>query len=128
MLDVSPYRAVSCMPEVRRDLSLVVDGDTTAEEIGDRVRAALGARADQVEAVELLAETPYQELPPAAIARLGIAPGQKNALVRVVLRALDRTLTGDECNALRDDIYEALHRGTIWQWAARSDGDRIRRS
>jgi phenylalanyl-tRNA synthetase alpha chain len=53
------------------------------------------------------------------VKRLGISPGQKNVLLRVVLRALDRTLTHDECNTLRDTLYAALHRGTAWEWAAR---------
>jgi phenylalanyl-tRNA synthetase alpha chain len=42
---------------------------------------------------------------------------QTNLLVRVVLRSLDRTLTHDECNELRDVIYAALHRGTHHVWA-----------
>jgi phenylalanyl-tRNA synthetase alpha chain len=54
-----------------------------------------------------------------AVARLGISPGQRNVLLRVVLRALERTLTHEECNTLRDDIYAALHRGTAWEWAVR---------
>jgi phenylalanyl-tRNA synthetase alpha chain len=119
MLDLEPYRPVSSMPAVRRDLSLVLGEEDTPEELGDAVRAALGARAELVESVEVRSETPYGALPAAAVARLGIAPGQKNVLLRVVLRALDRTLTHEECNVLRDDIYAALHRGTSWEWAAR---------
>ncbi len=92
MQDLAPYREVSAMPPVRRDLSIVVDEPIDPEVLGDRVRDALGDRAELVEAVELIAHTPYGDLPPAAIARLGIAPGQLNALVRVTLRALDRTL------------------------------------
>lgn len=118
LLHLEPYREVSSMPAVRRDLSLVLEGDATSEELGDAVRAALGARADVVESVEVLSETPCEALPPAAIQRLGISPGQKNVLLRVVLRALDRSLTHAECNELRDLIYAALHRGTAWQWAA----------
>jgi phenylalanyl-tRNA synthetase alpha chain len=118
MLDLEPYREVSSMPEVRRDLSLVLEGDATSEELGDVVRAALGSRAEVVETVEVLSETPCEALPPAAVQRLGISPGQKNVLLRVVLRALDRSLTHAECNELRDIIYAALHRGTSWQWAA----------
>jgi phenylalanyl-tRNA synthetase alpha chain len=121
MLDLEPYRPVSAMPAVRRDLSLVLDEETTPEELGDRVRAALGARAELVESVEVRSETPYAALPAAAVRRLGIAPGQKNVLLRVVLCALDRTLTHEECNTLRDDIYAALHRGTAWEWAARAN-------
>jgi phenylalanyl-tRNA synthetase alpha chain len=119
MLDLEPYRPVSTLPAVDRDLSLVLDGDDTLEDLGDRVRAALGERAEEVEAVTVLSETPHDALPPAARARLGIAPGQRNVLLRVVLRALDRTLTHAECNALRDAIYAALHRGTVWHWASR---------
>jgi phenylalanyl-tRNA synthetase alpha chain len=40
--------------------------------------------------------------------------------VRVVLRHLDRTLTDEEANRLRDRIYAASHQGIAHQWAARS--------
>ncbi len=119
LVDLEPYRPVSSMPEVRRDLSIVLDEEQTPEELGDAVRAALGDRAELVESVQVLSETPCAALPPSAVKRMGISPGQKNVLLRVVLRALDRTLTHDECNTLRDDIYAALHRGTAWEWAAR---------
>ncbi|HEX5062788.1 MAG TPA: hypothetical protein VFV99_25620 [Kofleriaceae bacterium] len=127
LYDLEPYRPVSMMPPVRRDLSIVVAAPRDAEALGDQVRSALGDRADLVEAVEVLATTPYDALPPAAIARLGIAPGQHNVLVRVTLRALDRTLTHDECNVLRDDVYAAIHEGSVHQWA-RSAAQRSRAS
>ena len=117
MLDLEPYRPVSCMPPVRRDLSIVVADTVVAEELGDRVRSALDERAAAVESVQALAETPYQALPEAARARLGIRPGQKNVLLRVVLRDLDRTLTAEEANVLRDEIYAALHEGPVHEWA-----------
>jgi phenylalanyl-tRNA synthetase alpha chain len=120
MTDLTPYRPVSTMPPVRRDLSVAVQADDTAEDLGDRVREALGPDADAVEEVGVLAQTPYRRLPPEARARLGIRPGQKNLLVRVVLRHLGRTLTDQEANQLRDRIYAALHQGSAHQWAARS--------
>jgi phenylalanyl-tRNA synthetase alpha chain len=40
-----------------------------------------------------------------------------NLLVRVVLHDLDKTLTNQAANALRDRIYRALHQGTEHQWA-----------
>jgi phenylalanyl-tRNA synthetase alpha chain len=40
-------------------------------------------------------------------------------LVRVVLRHLERTLTDEEANRIRDRIYAALHRGGAQRWAAR---------
>jgi phenylalanyl-tRNA synthetase alpha chain len=119
MLDLAPYRAVSAMPAVTRDLSIAVAVDADAEALGDQVRSALGERASLVERVEVLSETPYAALPVAARERIGIAPEQKNVLVRVVLRALERTLTADECNRLRDEVYAATHRGARWQWASR---------
>jgi phenylalanyl-tRNA synthetase alpha chain len=118
LLDLSPYRPVSSQPAIRRDLSVAVDADETAEELGDRVRAALGERAARIESVEVLSETLYGDLPAAAVARLGISQGQKNALVRVVLRDLERALTHEEANELRDEIYAAIHRGTAWHWAS----------
>jgi phenylalanyl-tRNA synthetase alpha chain len=132
MTDLAPWRPVSAMPPVRRDLSIAVDAEDTAEDLGDRVREALGPDADAVEEVGVLAETPYRRLPARARERLGIRPGQKNLLVRVVLRHLERTLTDEQANRLRDRIYAALHRGSAHQWAARSGGglravaDRIR--
>jgi phenylalanyl-tRNA synthetase alpha chain len=119
MSDLTAYRAVSTMPGVQRDLSLVVANDVDAEQLGDGVRAALGDRSDVVESIEVRSETDYAALPPAAVRRLGIEPGQKNVLLRVVLRAIDRTLTHAECNRLRDEIYAALHCGPVCEWAAR---------
>jgi phenylalanyl-tRNA synthetase alpha chain len=119
MQDLAPYRAVSAQPPMTRDLSIAIADGDDAETLGDRVRAALGRDADVVEAVEVRSETPRAALPPAAIARIGVEPGQKNVLIRIVLRALDRTLTDAEGNALRDRIYGALHQGSAAQWAQR---------
>ncbi len=65
----------------------------------------------------MLSATGYQQLPASTIARLGAKPEQKNLLVRLVLRDLDKTLTNQTANALRDRIYRALHQGTEYQWA-----------
>jgi phenylalanyl-tRNA synthetase alpha chain len=111
MLDLTPYRAVSHLPPVIRDLSLMVPDDLSMEELGDRVRGALAERATAVEALELRSETPYADLPAQAVQRMGALPGQKNMLLRVVLRDLERSLTHAEANLLRDAIYLALHEG-----------------
>jgi phenylalanyl-tRNA synthetase alpha chain len=115
MLDLSPYRSVSSMPPVRRDLSVVVDAstDVSAEALGDKVRDALGLDADAAESLEVLGETSYDDLPTAARERLQLTPGQRNLLVRLVLRPVDRTLTDAEANALRDKVYLALHEGPV---------------
>lgn len=118
MLDLEPYRPVSDQPPVRRDLSVAVEASRTPEELGDRVREALGERVESLESVEVVSETPYDALPEPARARIGIAPGQKNVLVRIVIRDLVRTLTRAEANALRDAVYASLHEGSAWQWAS----------
>jgi len=122
MLDLSLYRQVSSMPPVRRDLSIVVGEAATAEALGDQVRGALGDRADAIEAVEVVSETPYDALPPPARARLALRRDQKNVLLRVVLRDVSRTLTHAEANELRDAIYAAVHEGERMEWAARGVG------
>lgn len=118
MLDLEPYRIVSTHPPIRRDLSIAVAATDATEDLGDRVREALGDRASSVEEVAVLSETPRSELPPSAIARLGLQQDQKNVLVRVVLRDVGRTLTHAEANELRDAIYAALHRGSAHEWAS----------
>jgi phenylalanyl-tRNA synthetase alpha chain len=112
MRDLSLYRPASNQPAVVRDLSIAVAERDDAELLGDRVRDALGGDADAVEAVEMLSETAGEEVPAAAAERLGLRPGQKNVLVRVVLRRATRSLTREEANALRDRVFEALHEGS----------------
>lgn len=119
MNDLLPYKAVSCMPPVTRDLSLVLAEDETCEDLGDKVRQALGLRASIVEHVEIVSQTMYEDLPAAAQQRLGIRQGQKNILLRVVLRDLEQTLTRQACNLYRDIIYGALHQGAVWDWTAK---------
>jgi phenylalanyl-tRNA synthetase alpha chain len=118
MRDLTRYQQVSLMPPITRDLSVAVWQDDDEETLGDRVRDTLGADTSCVEEIRVLSATAYPQLPAPAIGRLGARPGQKNLLVRVVLRDLDQTLTNQTANALRDRIYRALHQGTEYQWAA----------
>ena len=118
LTDLEPYRPVSALPPVRRDLSIAVASDDRAEDLGDRVRDALGEDAEVVESVEIRQETPCAELPPQALARLGARRDQKNLLIRLVLRPMGTTLSDHEANVLRDRAYAALHQGTVHQWAA----------
>ena len=117
MEDLSSYRPVSNMPAIRRDLSLAVTPGLDAETIGDRVRQSLGDRATMIEDLSILSETPGSDLPPRAIERIGLQLGQVNLLVRVVLRHPTETLTDNAANVLRDEVYRALHEGTVHQWA-----------
>ncbi|MEU4742632.1 hypothetical protein AB0G02_19510 [Actinosynnema sp. NPDC023658] len=108
MLDLSPYRPVSKHPPITRDISVAVDSGADSETIGDVVRHVVG---DLVEEVAVVSETPVAGLPAAAVDRLGARAGQKNVLLRLVLRHPTRTLTDDEANAARDAAYAAVHEG-----------------
>ena len=105
------------MGGIRRDLSLAVPEPEAAEDLGDRVREALGDDADLIEEVAVLSETRCEALPSAAVERLGMVPGQKNVLVRLVIRPFRRTLSDSEANRIRNRVYAALHRSTAEQWA-----------
>jgi hypothetical protein len=105
----------------------VEDGEVLRTHTSAIVRPALDRLAvdpppevvlSSVEWLEVVSETAYDELSVAARERLGIRPRQKSMLVRVVLRDLERTLTDDDANRLRDLIYAAIYEGTIWMWAA----------
>jgi phenylalanyl-tRNA synthetase alpha chain len=122
MHDLGPYRTVSDLPAVTRDLSIGVAAGVDTEQLGDRVREALGDRADLLEAVTVVSETDYADLPAAARERLGMTETQKNVLVRLAIRPYDRTLTDSEANDLRDHVYAAIHEGVRGQWAQRKEG------
>jgi phenylalanyl-tRNA synthetase alpha chain len=107
MNDLEPYKEVSCMPAVVRDISVVVDKNLDIELLGDMVRES-GVDVHLIEEVIILSETPYEELPDTAKQRLGIEEREKNILVRIVLRSLERTLTNEECNTYRDIIYRHI--------------------
>ena len=80
--------------------------------------AALERAYSDNEDLALLSDTPMDRLPPQAQERIGIQPGQVNLLVRLVLRHPTRTLTDQEANLLRDEVYARLHEGTVQQWAS----------
>ena len=120
MNDLQRYRTVSALPAPTRDISVAISVDDDAEQVGDQIRTALAERAEVLEGVAILSQTDYLDLPASARSRLGMNEAQRNVLVRLVLRPVDRTLTDAEANALRDEVYEAIHQGSRGQWAAPS--------
>jgi len=115
MLTLDPWQHVSPLPASRRDISVVVVAGEDEETLGDRVRTALGDDADVVESVELLSRTTHESLPEAARTRLATRKGQVNVLLRIVLRPIDRTLTSEQANAIRNTIYRAVHEGPVME-------------
>jgi len=108
MADLKPYKQVSKYPPIKHDLSISIAADQTPEDVCETIRDAIGEDIQILESVEILSETPYEKLPPVAIDRLGIKRGQKNILVRIILRSPERSLRQEEANELRDKIYLAV--------------------
>jgi phenylalanyl-tRNA synthetase alpha chain len=117
MQDLTPFRPVSDLPAIRRDISVAVDMRDASEDIGDRVRTALGDDAQLIEEITVLSETSSDELPSAALERLGMTTDQKNVLIRLVIRPFGRTMTVRDANRLRDRVYGAIHQGSVQQWS-----------
>jgi phenylalanyl-tRNA synthetase alpha chain len=112
MQDLRPYREVSNQPAIQRDMSYSVPAKYVEEDISQDIMEAMDQDIDALEEVEILNETSYRDLPHIARQKLGIKPGQKNVLVRITLRHLDRSLTNDEANNIYDRIYNKINQGT----------------
>lgn len=112
MHDLEPYREVSNQPAIKRDLSYSVPQVYVEEDISDEIRQALGDRVKVLESVEILSETAYSQLPDIARERLGCQPRQKNILVRITLRDLERTITNQEANEIYEQIYAKINYGS----------------
>lgn len=115
LLTLDPWQHVSLLPATRRDISVVLSEEEDEETLGDRIRTALGDDADVIESVLALSRTPHDALPETARARLGTQRGQVNVLLRIVLRPIDRTLTADQANTIRNTVYEAIHEGPVME-------------
>ena len=111
MLDLQPWVEVSFQPSIKRDLSLAIDDEVNSEILGDMIREVLQEQADLVEEVSIISETPYRNLPNTAIERMGMLAGQKNILLRLVMRHPTRSISNPEANQIRNRVYQALHRG-----------------
>lgn len=112
---LEPWQHVSLLPAARRDISVVVGAEEDEETLGDRIRIALGDDADVVESIDVLGRTTHEELAGPVRARLGTREGQVNLLLRIMLRPLDRTLSSDQANAIRNVVYRAVHEGPVME-------------
>lgn len=110
MKDLQPYVAVSAMPAIRRDLSICMDKNTDVEIIGDMIRESIEESAC-IESVEVQSETPYEALPSAAHRRMGMLESQKNILLQLTIRHMEKTLTDEAANCIRNQVYQLLHEG-----------------
>lgn len=112
MEDLEPFHDISSQPAIMRDISYVVDPDTSLEDVSDHLQVAFGQDSHLIEHVAIKSTTPYDDLPENVRERLGIQPGQVNILVNFTLRHPDRTLTKKEVNQISNKAYQKLHQGS----------------
>ena len=112
MMNIEPYNEVSNQPAIKRDLSYSVPKNYVEEDVSADIRKALGKNLDALEDVQIISEASYDELPEKIRERLGINSEQKNLLVRITLRHLERTITNDEANKIYEQIYAKINYGT----------------
>lgn len=112
MGNMDPFKPVSDMPAISRDMSYCVDKNDTEEDICEAIRNAFGEESELLEEVKILTRTPYEELNPIAREKLGALEGQDNVLVKIILRHPDITLTREKANELYDKAYPKLNKGT----------------
>lgn len=111
MYDLQEYKPVSLQPAIQRDLSYSVPKEYVEEDISQEIEAAIGTDLSSLESVELLSETDYSKLNETVREKLGIKLNQKNVLVRITLRDLNRTLTKEEANKIYEKIYQKVNYG-----------------
>ncbi|UAB72598.1 hypothetical protein INR79_25405 [Vibrio sp. SCSIO 43132] len=116
MYSLEPYQEVSMMPSITRDLSLVVAEEMDEEQIGDLIRISY-PQQKVIEALNVVDETSYADLPNGARKRLAMQPEQKNVLLRLVIRDMEQTLTSEQANQVRNQVYQLLHQGSVMELA-----------
>jgi len=74
MQDLDPWRPVSMLPAITRDMSVVISADTDDETIGDTVRTALRDRVDDIESIEVSTARATTNCPNAHSSDWGLCP------------------------------------------------------
>ena len=111
MYDLDRYEEVSDQPSIKRDMSYCVPDDYVEEDINEDIRNALGEQVAVLESIKVVEEIKYEDLEKVAKERLGCSKNQKNVLVRITLRHLDKTLTKDEANKIYSEVYDQVNYG-----------------
>ncbi len=101
------YRDFSHFPPVLRDLALVVDAATPAEDVRRALARAAAGAVGQAFAVERVAVFDVFQ-------GAGLPAGRKSLAFSLVFRAADRTLTDDEVNAAFAKIQDDIAKDTGW--------------
>ena len=113
LVNLKKYKQISNQPATKRDLSIAINEDINEEELTELILNNCSVETNSIiETIKVISETSYNNLPEIAKERLGIIKGQKNVLLRIVLRDLAKTLESHEANNIYTQIYEKIHKGS----------------
>jgi phenylalanyl-tRNA synthetase beta chain len=101
------YQDFSHYPPVLRDLALVVDAATPADDVRRRLEQTARAQVGAAFAVEQVGIFDVYQ-------GKGLPEGKKNLAFALIFRAADRTLTDDEVNAAFAKIQDGIVTDTGW--------------
>lgn len=111
--NLKKYKKISNQPSIKRDLSIAIDKNINEEELTELIINNINIDTQKIiESIKIISETYYEDLPEVAIERLGINNSQKNVLLQIVLRDLNKTLLHNEANIIYTEIYSKIHSGT----------------
>lgn len=117
LTNLKKYKQVSNQPATKRDLSIAIEENINEEELTELILKSVNLETQKViETIKVISETSYSDLPEVAIERLGIQKGQKNILLRIILRDLGKTLESQEANDIYTQIYQKIHKGSAGYW------------
>ena len=110
MKNLDKYIKVSNQPATKRVLSYSASKEKTEEDVYEEVRDMLGENSSYIEEINY-SEVLYEELPEKAKENLGILPWQKNIIITIVLRPLERSLPRETVNKWIESLYPKLNEG-----------------
>jgi phenylalanyl-tRNA synthetase beta chain len=102
------YADFSLFPTALRDLALVVDAATPAEEVRRALAKTTRAALNNAFALESVGTFDVYQ-------GKGLPEGKKSLAFSLVFRAADRTLTDDEVNAVFTRVQDELLKSTSYQ-------------
>ena len=116
MRNLNEYEKVSRFPSIVRDISVPIQAGISEEQLSLFLRFNL---PDEVlyfiESASIAGITSYSDLPESAIQRMNMKDSEVNVLVRLTIRAMDRTLTKKEANQVRAIVAERLNHLSLEQ-------------
>ena len=110
--DLNKYKQISNQPAISRDMSIAINKEINEEELTEIILNNVNKETEKViESINIINETKYENLPNVAIERLGMNSSQKNVLLKITIRDLNKTLLSKEAHEIYSEIYQIIHQG-----------------